>query len=163
MATNSDDEESYPHLDADGNYAAYKEGGRWINWWARKKPKLFLFTLLKEFFANRDESGIPRSKEELDAALPVLTPCFSSDSVDKDSKIGSDVRATWIGHATVLAEVGGTVLITDPIFSDRASMFSFTGPKRFRLVKIHCMCQVSDVNEYPACVAVDGYSLTSDT
>jgi len=129
MATNSNDEESYPHLDADGNYAAYKEGGRWINW---------------------DESGIPRSKEELDAALPVLTPCFSSDSVDKDSKIGSDVRATWIGHATVLAEVGGTVLITDPIFSDRASMFSFTGPKRFRPPA----CCVEDLPENLSAVIV---------
>ena len=74
MTTKSNDEESYPHLDADGNYAAYQEGGRWINWWARKKPGLP--KLFKEFVSNRDESGIPRSKEELDDALPVLTPYF---------------------------------------------------------------------------------------
>ena len=26
------------------------------------------------------------------------------------------VRATWIGHATVLAEVDGVVILCDPIF-----------------------------------------------
>ena len=134
MTTNTNDEESYPHLDADGNYASYQEGGRWINWWARKMPRSFLFKLWKEFVTNRDESGIKGStREELDAAMPVLTPYFAKRDAQKDDKV---VRATWIGHATVLAEVGGTVLITDPIFSDRASMFSFSGPKRYRLVDI---------------------------
>ncbi|HEY8880151.1 MAG TPA: MBL fold metallo-hydrolase [Roseateles sp.] len=37
---------------------------------------------------------------------------------------------TWIGHATVLAQLGGLNLLTDPIFSERASPFSFAGPKR---------------------------------
>ena len=37
---------------------------------------------------------------------------------------------TWIGHATVLAQLGAINLLTDPIFSDRASPFSFAGPKR---------------------------------
>lgn len=73
----------------------------------------------------------------------MLTPYFAnkptSDSGEgpkKDAETppggDGDVRATWVGHATVLAEVGGTVLLTDPVFSDRASMFSFAGPKRYR-------------------------------
>lgn len=37
---------------------------------------------------------------------------------------------TWIGHATVLAQLGGINLLTDPIFSERASPVSFAGPKR---------------------------------
>jgi len=37
---------------------------------------------------------------------------------------------TWIGHATVLAQLGGLTLLTDPIFSERASPLSFFGPKR---------------------------------
>ena len=37
---------------------------------------------------------------------------------------------TWIGHATVLAQLGGLNLLTDPIFSERASPLSFAGPKR---------------------------------
>jgi N-acyl-phosphatidylethanolamine-hydrolysing phospholipase D len=37
---------------------------------------------------------------------------------------------TWIGHATVLAKLGGLNLLTDPIFSERASPFAFAGPRR---------------------------------
>lgn len=37
---------------------------------------------------------------------------------------------TWIGHATVLAQLGGINVLTDPIFSERASPVSFTGPRR---------------------------------
>ena len=31
------------------------------------------------------------------------------------------VRMTWLGHASVLAEVDGETILTDPIFSYRAS------------------------------------------
>lgn len=43
---------------------------------------------------------------------------------------GQQPAVTWIGHATVLAQLGGLNLLTDPIFSDRASPLSFAGPKR---------------------------------
>lgn len=44
-----------------------------------------------------------------------------------------EARATWIGHATFLLQVGGANLLTDPMFSERASPVSFGGPKRFRV------------------------------
>src|SRR4029079_16513016 len=37
---------------------------------------------------------------------------------------------TWIGHATVLAQLGGLTVLTDPMFSARASPRSFVGPAR---------------------------------
>ncbi|ROH87320.1 MBL fold metallo-hydrolase [Pseudomethylobacillus aquaticus] len=37
---------------------------------------------------------------------------------------------TWIGHASGLVQMGGINLLTDPIFSERASPFSWLGPKR---------------------------------
>jgi N-acyl-phosphatidylethanolamine-hydrolysing phospholipase D len=37
---------------------------------------------------------------------------------------------TWIGHATVLAQLGGLNILTDPVFSERVSPLSFIGPKR---------------------------------
>ncbi len=42
----------------------------------------------------------------------------------------SERSLTWLGHATVLLQTGGVNIITDPIFSDRASPLSFAGPKR---------------------------------
>jgi len=38
---------------------------------------------------------------------------------------------TWIGHATVLVQMDHVTLLTDPIWSDRASPIGFAGPRRF--------------------------------
>lgn len=43
---------------------------------------------------------------------------------------GMQPSITWIGHATVLAQLGGLNLLTDPMFSERASPVAFAGPKR---------------------------------
>lgn len=37
---------------------------------------------------------------------------------------------TWIGHATSLIQLKGLNVLTDPVFSNRASPFAFAGPKR---------------------------------
>jgi L-ascorbate metabolism protein UlaG (beta-lactamase superfamily) len=37
---------------------------------------------------------------------------------------------TWVGHATLLIQLDGLNLLTDPHFSERASPLSFLGPKR---------------------------------
>ena len=65
--------------------------------------------------------------------MPVRTPYWRGQhSIDDDVAGAPDVRATWLGHATVLAEVDGTVILTDPIFSQRASLSQWFGPKRYR-------------------------------
>ncbi|WP_299939594.1 MBL fold metallo-hydrolase [uncultured Microbulbifer sp.] len=43
---------------------------------------------------------------------------------------GSDVRITFVNHATFLIQVGGFNILTDPVFSERTSPVSFIGPKR---------------------------------
>ncbi len=37
---------------------------------------------------------------------------------------------TWIGHSSFLVQIGGRNVLTDPIWSERASPLSFAGPKR---------------------------------
>lgn len=37
---------------------------------------------------------------------------------------------TWLGHSTALAQFGGLNVLTDPVFSERASPSSAVGPKR---------------------------------
>jgi N-acyl-phosphatidylethanolamine-hydrolysing phospholipase D len=37
---------------------------------------------------------------------------------------------TWIGHATLLLQIGGVNVLTDPHLTERASPFDFIGPKR---------------------------------
>jgi L-ascorbate metabolism protein UlaG (beta-lactamase superfamily) len=40
------------------------------------------------------------------------------------------LRVTMVGHATLLVQIGGLNILTDPVWSDRASPVSFAGPKR---------------------------------
>lgn len=40
-----------------------------------------------------------------------------------------ELRATWVGHATVLVEMPGLTMLTDPIWSERSGPFGI-GPKR---------------------------------
>jgi len=42
------------------------------------------------------------------------------------------VRFIWLGHSSVLLELGGKRVLIDPVFSDRASFLPFMGPKRFQ-------------------------------
>ena len=43
---------------------------------------------------------------------------------------GDALRITMVGHATLLIQVAGLNILTDPVWSDRASPLSFAGPKR---------------------------------
>jgi L-ascorbate metabolism protein UlaG (beta-lactamase superfamily) len=44
------------------------------------------------------------------------------------------LRVTWFGHSTVLLELDGHCILTDPVFGARASPLRFAGPKRFHPV-----------------------------
>ncbi|MGC0151944.1 MBL fold metallo-hydrolase [Chromobacterium vaccinii] len=45
---------------------------------------------------------------------------------------GSGLRATWLGHSTVLLEIDGLRVLTDPVWGPRASPTRLAGPKRFQ-------------------------------
>jgi L-ascorbate metabolism protein UlaG (beta-lactamase superfamily) len=46
------------------------------------------------------------------------------------------MRATWLGHSTVMLELDGRRVLTDPVFAERISPVSFAGPKRFHPVPV---------------------------
>jgi L-ascorbate metabolism protein UlaG (beta-lactamase superfamily) len=46
------------------------------------------------------------------------------------------LRATWLGHSTVLLEIDGLRVLTDPVWGQRASPVAFAGPKRFQPVPV---------------------------
>ncbi len=45
---------------------------------------------------------------------------------------GDDLRVTFVNHATVLLQIAGVNVLTDPIWSRRASPLPFAGPRRRR-------------------------------
>ena len=55
-----------------------------------------------------------------------------TQTVPPSRVVGNEMRVTWVGHATVLVQTGSLNILTDPIWSERASPFSFIGPKRVR-------------------------------
>lgn len=46
------------------------------------------------------------------------------------------LRATWLGHSTVLIEIDGFKVLTDPVWGPRASPLRFAGPERFQPMPI---------------------------
>lgn len=65
------------------------------------------------------------------APLPVIDPTSAWRR-----KPGSGLRATWLGHSTVLLEIDGLRVLTDPVWSLRASPSQWVGPKRFQPVPV---------------------------
>jgi L-ascorbate metabolism protein UlaG (beta-lactamase superfamily) len=49
---------------------------------------------------------------------------------------GSGLRVTWLGHSTVLLEIDGLRVLTDPVWGPRASPTRLAGPKRFQPVPV---------------------------
>lgn len=46
------------------------------------------------------------------------------------------LRATWLGHSTVLLEIDGVRVLTDPVWGPRASPSRLAGPRRFQPVPV---------------------------
>ena len=55
-------------------------------------------------------------------------------AVNKDAPparvVGGAMRATWVGHATVLVQANGLNILTDPMWSEVAGPFGLAGPRR---------------------------------
>ncbi len=64
------------------------------------------------------------------ARWPASWPSPFSPAKPADRIDGSGLRVTIIGHATLLVQTAGLNFLTDPVWSARASPFSFAGPHR---------------------------------
>ena len=61
---------------------------------------------------------------------PEITKIELSSDWQKLNLSKDDNYSIWIGHSTFLVKKNGVTIITDPIFSERASPFRNIGPKR---------------------------------
>lgn len=92
------------HFDGDVFHNSGERGGRWGD---------FL-----RWRMSRDEGAWPEWLEVEAAERP-------------PERVGhNDVRVTFVNHATLLVQVAGLNVLTDPIWSERASPVSFAGPRR---------------------------------
>ena len=75
----------------------------------------------------------PPTRDATPAMLPRLRPLLANSQAMRRAGPTSAralPSATWIGHASVLVQCGGLNVLTDPIFSERASPVAFLGPRR---------------------------------
>jgi L-ascorbate metabolism protein UlaG (beta-lactamase superfamily) len=59
---------------------------------------------------------------------PPVTPVARAD-LDKQGT--ERLRVTWMGHSSMLIEVDGHLVLTDPVWSERVSPVQWAGPARF--------------------------------
>ncbi|SOD62388.1 L-ascorbate metabolism protein UlaG, beta-lactamase superfamily [Streptomyces zhaozhouensis] len=64
---------------------------------------------------------------------PLARPAWLGDDAGPPA---SGLRLTWLGHASVLAEIDGHRVLFDPVFGERCSPFGFAGPKRLHPLPI---------------------------
>ena len=100
---------------------------------------LYLLTFFSVFifseYKNSDGKAINKSfKELMQWQRSKIEPNLSYIDISEDWKNydleNHDNFIIWIGHSTFLIKRNGITIITDPIFSDRASPFRNIGPKR---------------------------------
>ena len=87
-----------------------------------------------ERFKNTDEEAAGKSFREFlkwsfTNKKPELVAIDSSDEWKELTPSSTDYLV-WIGHATYLINKDGLTILTDPVFSKRASPVRFAGPKR---------------------------------
>lgn len=73
--------------------------------------------------------GMCHISEDVSPRAPV--PVVSVDPATFAAPPASGLRVTWMGHSTVLVEIDGHRVLTDPIWGPRASPLTWVGPKRW--------------------------------
>ena len=64
-----------------------------------------------------------RGGQEPEVTLPLQAPAYGP--------IQGPARVTWLGHSSVIVTMDGARVLFDPVLSERASPFQWSGPKRF--------------------------------
>lgn len=99
--------------------SAHYKDGHFVDVMPRKEPPI-----LKATWAWMTAGSDHRVPE---GALPVVT----RRRADYDQPPASGIRVTWLGHSSFIVELDGARLLVDPVWGERASPFTWAGPKRF--------------------------------
>ena len=63
-------------------------------------------------------------------------PVLKTSAADLAQPPAPGLRTWWLGHASVLIEIDGVRILTDPVFSERTSPFQFMGPARMHALPL---------------------------
>ncbi|MER6414952.1 MBL fold metallo-hydrolase [Streptomyces humidus] len=94
---------------------------------ARTRPSGSALDFAKVFF----------DKEQRPRRSPVGTvPVHATTLADLATPPAGGLRATWMGHSSVLAEIDGQRVLFDPVWGERCSPLPFAGPRRLHPVPL---------------------------
>lgn len=82
------------------------------------------FTTMLKVMWTMLNGGKEREPEQPIPVVPFDRAAWEALPVNK-------VAVCWLGHSTVLIKIDGVTFLTDPVFGERASTFTFAGPRRF--------------------------------
>ena len=105
--------------------APRRPDGRFANSDGEFRTKSLADVLRWRWDASRQ--GVPKPPA---TPIPRVEPDTAWLAANAAAGTAMQPAITWIGHATTLLQAGGLNLLTDPVFSDRASPLPFAGPKR---------------------------------
>jgi N-acyl-phosphatidylethanolamine-hydrolysing phospholipase D len=100
----------------------HRPGGGFRNPWGDGIPAGFRSFL--KWRLERMRTALPSDPDP--SELPSTTPAF-----DRPRAAHTRLTVTWVGHSTFLLQIGGLNLLTDPVWSERASPVPWAGPKRW--------------------------------
>ncbi|GAM17960.1 hypothetical protein SAMD00019534_011350 [Acytostelium subglobosum LB1] len=109
-----------------GKTLATQHKGRYVNKWMTMTTSDIFIAVLKWRRAKIE----PLTDDEKKHVHPVIP--VDLDRLRAPLASPNSLRCTWIGHASFFVQFAGVSFLTDPVFADRCSPFSFAGPKRYR-------------------------------
>ena len=98
-------------------YPRHFDGKRFFN---PDAPQARGFLDVLRWMRSRRQEKEPRYRADVEPSAP------------PPQVTGAELRVTFVNHATTLTQLPGLNVLTDPMWSDRASPFSWAGPKRKR-------------------------------
>lgn len=103
--------------------AHHRRGGGFRNPWPRAQPHGFRDFLKWSLLERRRN---PRRPDPDPSTFPRVTPGFVTPRAAPGV-----LAVTWVGHTSFLIQISGLNLLTDPVWSERASPVQFAGPRRW--------------------------------
>jgi N-acyl-phosphatidylethanolamine-hydrolysing phospholipase D len=105
-----------------GDTSHRRPDGRFRNPWPDTEPQPF--SALFRWYADRLRHGRPA--DPAPSTFVLREPSFRAPRAPDHV-----LTVTWVGHSTLLLQLGGLNLLTDPIWSAHAGPLPYAGPRRW--------------------------------